>query len=115
MAVSSLSSPKLDQAFDAAADLAAQVRSDFPILQRQVNGQPLIYFDNAATSQKPLAVLQAMDFYYRHSNANVHRGVHTLGNEATEAYEGGAGEDCPLYQRAFPARDHLHPQRQRGH
>ncbi len=88
MAVSSLSSPKLNQAFDAAADLAAQVRSDFPILQRQINGQPLIYFDNAATSQKPLAVLQAMDFYYRHSNANVHRGVHTLGNEATEAYEG---------------------------
>ncbi|MFS8899985.1 cysteine desulfurase [Synechococcus sp. H60.2] len=88
MAVSPLSSPKLEQAFDAAADLAAQVRLDFPILQRQINGQPLIYFDNAATSQKPLAVLQAMDHYYRHSNANVHRGVHTLGNEATEAYEG---------------------------
>jgi cysteine desulfurase/selenocysteine lyase len=115
MAVSPLSSPKLGQAFDAAADLAAQVRPDFPILQRQINGQPLIYFDNAATSQKPLAVLQAMDLYYRHSNANVHRGVHTLGNEATEAYEGAREKDCPLCQCALPAGDHLHPQRQRGH
>jgi cysteine desulfurase/selenocysteine lyase len=84
MAVSPLSSLKLDHSFD----LAAQVRSDFPILQRQVNGHPLIYFDNAATSQKPLAVMQAMDHYYRHCNANVHRGVHTLSNEATDAYEG---------------------------
>ncbi|MEN9222732.1 MAG: aminotransferase class V-fold PLP-dependent enzyme, partial [Thermostichus sp. BF3_bins_97] len=64
------------------------MRSDFPILQRQVHGHPLIYFDNAATSQKPLAVLRAMEHYYQHSNANVHRGVHTLSNEATDAYEG---------------------------
>jgi cysteine desulfurase/selenocysteine lyase len=102
MAVSSLSSPKLDQAFDAAADLAAQVRPDFPILQRQINGQPLIYFDNAATSQKPLAVLQAMDLYYRHSNANVHRGVHTLGNEATEAYEGAREKIARLVNAPSP-------------
>ncbi|MEN9224443.1 MAG: cysteine desulfurase [Thermostichus sp. HHBFW_bins_43] len=64
------------------------MRSDFPILQRQVHGHPLIYFDNAATSQKPLAVLRAMEHYYQYSNANVHRGVHTLSNEATDAYEG---------------------------
>ncbi|MGQ9838834.1 MAG: cysteine desulfurase [Cyanobacteriota bacterium] len=84
MAVSPFSLPKVDLA----AELVARVRADFPILQRQVHGHPLIYFDNAATSQKPLAVLQAMEHYYQHLNANVHRGVHTLSNEATDAYEG---------------------------
>ncbi|MGK7910315.1 MAG: SufS family cysteine desulfurase [Synechococcus sp.] len=67
--------------------LAHRVRSDFPILERHLNGKPLVYLDNAATSQKPTAVLQAMDAYYRLSNANVHRGAHTLSREATEAYE----------------------------
>lgn len=68
--------------------LAAQVRPDFGLLTRQVHERPLIYLDNAATSQKPEAVLQAMQDYYHHSNANVHRGVHTLSNEATDSYEG---------------------------
>ncbi|HIK44383.1 MAG TPA: SufS family cysteine desulfurase, partial [Leptolyngbyaceae cyanobacterium M65_K2018_010] len=68
--------------------LAAQVRSDFPILHQEVNGKPLIYFDNAATSQKPRAVLEALDHYYQHDNANVHRGIHTLSARATDAYEG---------------------------
>ena len=68
-------------------ELANRVRTDFPILSRQLNGKPLVYLDNAATSQKPLAVLQAMDNYYYLSNANVHRGAHTLSREATEAYE----------------------------
>lgn len=68
--------------------LAAQVRPDFGLLTRQVHERPLIYLDNAATSQKPEAVLQAMQHYYHHSNANVHRGVHTLSNEATDSYEG---------------------------
>lgn len=67
--------------------LANRVRSDFPILERHLNGKPLIYLDNAATSQKPTAVLQAMDDYYHLSNANVHRGAHTLSREATDAYE----------------------------
>lgn len=67
------------------------IRADFPILQRQVNGHSLAYLDNAATSQKPLAVLQAMDDYYRLHNANVHRGVHTLSEEATALYEGARG------------------------
>ena len=67
------------------------IRSDFPILRREVNGHPLAYLDNAATSQKPLAVLDAMDEYYRHTNANVHRGVHTLSEEATALYEGARG------------------------
>jgi cysteine desulfurase/selenocysteine lyase len=64
-----------------------QIRADFPILQRQVHGKPLMYLDNAATSQKPESVIQSMDDYYRRYNANIHRGVHTLAEEATEAYE----------------------------
>ena len=67
------------------------IRADFPILQRVVNGHQLAYLDNAASSQKPLAVLQAMDDYYRNTNANVHRGVHTLSEEATALYEGARG------------------------
>ncbi|MBI2322639.1 MAG: aminotransferase class V-fold PLP-dependent enzyme, partial [Chloroflexi bacterium] len=67
-------------------DLRA-TRQDFPILQRTVRGRPLVYLDSAATSQKPLAVIEAIEGYYRTSNANIHRGIHTLGDEATEAYE----------------------------
>lgn len=62
-------------------------RQDFPILNQQVNGEPLVYLDNAATTQKPLAVLNAIMDYYQHDNANVHRGVHTLAERATESYE----------------------------
>nr|NNM91619.1 cysteine desulfurase [Bacilli bacterium] len=61
--------------------------ADFPILDQQVNGHRLVYLDNAATSQKPLVVIEAMDKYYKTINANVHRGVHTLGSLATDAYE----------------------------
>ena len=68
-------------------DVAA-VRRDFPILNREVNGRPLVYLDNAATSQKPRSVIQALVDYYENYNANVHRGAHTLAVEATEAYEG---------------------------
>ncbi|MGQ4649480.1 SufS family cysteine desulfurase [Lyngbya aestuarii] len=68
--------------------IAAKVRSDFPILHQEVNGKPLIYLDNAATSQKPVAVLDALRHYYEHDNANVHRGAHTLSARATDAYEG---------------------------
>lgn len=63
------------------------IRADFPILSRQVRGQPLVYLDSAATSQKPLPVLEAMETFYRRSNANIHRGIHLLSEEATEAYE----------------------------
>jgi cysteine desulfurase/selenocysteine lyase len=66
-----------------------RIRADFPILQRSVNGRPLIYLDSAATSQKPRQVLEAIDGYYRSFNANVHRGVHSLGNEATNVFETG--------------------------
>jgi cysteine desulfurase/selenocysteine lyase len=65
-----------------------RIRSDFPILSREVNGHQLVYLDSAATTQKPTAVLDAMDAYYRYSNANVHRGAHTLSTEATELFEG---------------------------
>ena len=65
----------------------AAVRKDFPILARQVHGVPLVYLDNAATSQKPRAVIQALTDYYERYNSNVHRGAHTLSIEATEAYE----------------------------
>lgn len=63
------------------------VRKDFPILERKVNGKQLVYFDNAATSQKPLAVIEAISEYYKKYNANVHRGIHTLSIEATEKFE----------------------------
>ncbi|RJU99849.1 MAG: SufS family cysteine desulfurase [Candidatus Poseidoniales archaeon] len=63
------------------------LRDQFPILQREVNGYPLVYLDNAATTQKPQVVLDAMNEYYSKSNANVHRAVHTLAGEATEGYE----------------------------
>ncbi|MGH7686191.1 MAG: cysteine desulfurase [Candidatus Dormibacteria bacterium] len=66
-----------------------RLRRDFPVLQRTLHDKPLVYLDSAATSQKPLQVLDAMERYYRTSNANVHRGVHTLGNEATDAFEAG--------------------------
>src|SRR3989344_4748206 len=65
-----------------------KVRSDFPILKRRVYGKDLVYFDNAATSQKPNAVINAIADYYQNHNANVHRGVHKLSEEATEMYEG---------------------------
>lgn len=65
----------------------ASIRKDFPILHQKVNGHDLIYFDNAATTQKPNAVIKAMQSYYEHDNANVHRGVHTLSVRATELYE----------------------------
>jgi cysteine desulfurase/selenocysteine lyase len=69
-------------AFDAQA-----IREDFPILKRQVNGKPLVYLDSAASAQKPRAVIEAMTEAMEHSYANVHRGLHTLANETTEAYE----------------------------
>jgi len=66
----------------------AAIREQFPILHQEINGHPLVYLDNAASSQKPLAVIEAIERYYRWANANVHRGVHTLGSRATDAYEG---------------------------
>jgi cysteine desulfurase/selenocysteine lyase len=65
----------------------ARIRADFPILEQRARGKPLVYFDNAATTQKPQVVIDALDHYYRNQNANIHRGVHWLSQLATEAYE----------------------------
>ena len=67
---------------------AERVRADFPILNQEVNGHPLVYLDNAATTQKPRAVIQAIVDYYEHDNSNVHRGAHALADRATEKFEG---------------------------
>jgi cysteine desulfurase/selenocysteine lyase len=67
---------------------ASELRQLFPILNQEVNGKPLVYLDSAATSQKPVQVIEALDKYYREYNSNVHRGVHTLGTKATDGYEG---------------------------
>lgn len=64
-----------------------KIRADFPILQQQVNGKPLVYLDNAATAQKPKQVIETLDTYYREYNSNIHRGVHTLSEKATAVYE----------------------------
>jgi cysteine desulfurase / selenocysteine lyase len=84
-------------AFDAEA-----IRAEFPILGRQVNGKPLIYLDSAASAQKPRAVIDAMVHAMEHSYANVHRGLHTLANETTEAYE-GARKKVAAFIGAEPA------------
>lgn len=65
-----------------------RVREQFPILDQEVNGHPLVYLDSSATSQKPIKVIEAVNNYYRQTNSNVHRGVHTLGSQATDLYEG---------------------------
>lgn len=70
------------------ADRLSAIRADFPTLSATVHGEPLVYLDNAATSQKPLAVIKRIEDYYRNENANVHRGVHSLSQIATDAYEG---------------------------
>ena len=76
-----------EKTMDIPAFDVARVRQEFPILERKVNGQPLVYFDNAATVQKPQSVIDALVHYYSHYNANIHRGVHSLAQEATQAYE----------------------------
>src|SRR5204863_5670009 len=76
-----ISSPKIKKIDE------ARVRADFPILDQKVHGQPLIYFDNAATTQKPRAVLERLRQYYEQDNANVHRGIHELSNRATAAFQ----------------------------
>jgi cysteine desulfurase/selenocysteine lyase len=78
-----------------------KIRKDFPVLQQQVHGKPLVYLDNAATTQKPLAVIEALEHYYRRDNSNIHRGVHTLSERATQAYE----ETRAAVQRFINASD----------
>jgi cysteine desulfurase/selenocysteine lyase len=84
----------------------ARIRADFPILTREVHGRPLVYLDNAATTQKPRAVLDAITGYYTDMNANVHRGVHDLSERATEAYE-ASREKVRAYFNAGSTREIL--------
>ena len=79
-------------------------RADFPILQEQVNGKPLVYLDNAATAQKPKQVIETLDTYYREYNSNIHRGVHTLSQKATDAYE-KAREKVKAFVNANSAKE----------
>src|ERR1043165_7573427 len=71
------------------AEEISRIREDFPVLHQKVHGHPLVYLDNAATTQKPRSVIQALVHYYEHDNANVHRGIHELSNRATAAFEAG--------------------------
>ena len=80
----------------------ARWRDEFPILQETINGKPLVYLDNAATTQKPRCVIDAETAYYRHTNANVHRGVHTLSQRATDLYEGARGKIQHFLNAASP-------------
>ncbi|MBW5447770.1 SufS family cysteine desulfurase [Cohnella sp. CFH 77786] len=80
------------------------LKAEFPILHQDINGHPLVYLDNAATTQKPRVVLEAIRKYYEWDNANVHRGVHTLGSRATDAYE-GAREKVARFLNAASARE----------
>jgi cysteine desulfurase/selenocysteine lyase len=79
------------------------IRADFPILDQQVNGKPLVYLDNAATSQKPQCVIDALTHYYQRDNANVHRGIHALSNRATAAYEAARERTVKFLNAAVPA------------
>jgi cysteine desulfurase / selenocysteine lyase len=76
------------------------LRRDFPILERRVHGKPLVYLDNAATTQKPQVVIDRIGRYYAEENANIHRGVHLLSEHATNAYEGARGTVCRFLNAA---------------
>jgi cysteine desulfurase/selenocysteine lyase len=79
-----------------------KIRADFPILSQKINGKPLVYFDNGATSQKPQIVIDAISKYYQEINANIHRGVHTLSQLATDAYENSRGKIQNHINAKFP-------------
>jgi len=94
-----MSAAKMPSARAGAPDWGA-IRADFPILHQQVHGRDLIYFDNAATSQKPRAVIEALRHYYERDNANVHRGIHELSNRASIAYEATRGRAAKFLNAA---------------
>ncbi len=85
--------------------MRSDIRKDFPILKRRIEGKQLVYLDNAATTQKPIAVIDAMANFYKCSNANVHRGIHTLSEEATTAYETARNKVAKLINAPNP--DHI--------
>jgi cysteine desulfurase/selenocysteine lyase len=79
-----------------------RIRQDFPILQKKINGNQLVYFDNAATTQKPIQVIESVQQYYREQNANIHRGVHYLSQLATQEYEAARSKACRFLNAASP-------------
>src|ERR1019366_1388829 len=79
------------------------VRADFPILHQQVNGKPLVYLDNGATTQKPRTVIDALSHYYERDNSNVHRGLHALSMRSTDAFEGARARVAKFINAADPA------------
>ena len=81
-----------------------RIREDFPILKRKINGHPLVYFDNAATTQKPKQVIEAVKKFYENHNANIHRAIHTLSQESTELYE-EAREEVAKFIKASSAEE----------
>ena len=91
------------------------LRADFPILGRQVHGKPLVYLDNAATSQKPQAVIDALSRYYEEENSNIHRGVHYLSERATEEYEAARKTIQHFLNAARCRRNYFCARRDRGH
>ena len=93
--------PRIVRADAASGFDVEKARRDFPALHQRVHGKPLVYLDNAATTQKPLAVIEAIENYYRHDNSNIHRGVHALSERATEEYE----QTRAAAQRFLNARD----------
>ena len=93
----------------------AALRKDFQILDQQVHGKPLVYFDNAATSQKPRAVIDALVHYYEHDNANVHRGIHELSNRSTNAFEAARAPRRKIHQCQIRRRNCFHARHDRRH
>ena len=90
------------------------IRADFPILAERPYGKPLVYLDNAASAQKPRAVIERLTHFYEHEYANVHRGLHYLANAATDAYEAARENVRALSQRRLDRRDHFHALGDRG-
>ena len=106
-AASAASAPRL-------ASTSHAVRRDFPILPERVNGRPLVWLDNAATTQKPQAVIDRLAHFYAHENSNIHRAAHELAARATDAYEGAREHGRPLPRRRVARRDRLRPRHHRG-
>ncbi len=101
---------RLETGFD-----VRETRKDFPILERMVHGKPLAYLDNGASAQRPRAVIEAVDDYERRHHANIHRGVHTLSQEATASLRSGPRPHRAILERPFAQRDHLRAGHDGGH
>ncbi len=102
--------PETSEAYDMHA-----VRRDFPALHQQVHGKPLVWLDNAATTQKPQSVIDALAYFYAHDNSNIHRGSHALADRATNAYEEARQKVQAFLGAAFAGGDHFHPRHHRVH